>query len=99
MTAGAQALLIQAVACILVMGTVPDGGYMLNGLVVSCFLFWVTFLLLFWAHRCLVTRFDLFFLRWGSVPFVLVGTPLLAPLVASIWQSTLGRFLREVPAP
>lgn len=84
MAAHAQALLIQAVAFIAIISTIPDGGRVLTGLVVSCLLFWVTFFLLYLSHRCHATRFDLLFLRWGSVPFVLVGSPLLRPLMEPI---------------
>ena len=88
MAAHTQALLIQAVAFFLA-NMIMDGHRMLNGVVVSCLLFWVAFFLLFLRHHCHVTRFDLFFLRWGSLPFVLVGTPILAPLVESILHRIL----------
>ena len=88
MAAHTQALLIQAVAFILAC-MIMDGGRILHGLVVSCLFFWVTFFLLFSWHRCNVTRFDLLFLRWGCVPFVFVGTPILAPIVESILDGIL----------
>jgi hypothetical protein len=89
MSAHTQALLIQAVAFFLA-NMIMDGGRILHGVVVSCLLFWVSFFLLVLWHRSHVSRFDLLFLRWSSLPFVLVGTPILAPLV----ESTLNRIMR-----
>ena len=88
MTARAQALLIQAVALFLAAGLTLDGGNTLNAVAVSCALFWVTFLLLSLSHRFHLTRFRRLFLRWGLLAFVLVGTPLLRPVVER-WASLL----------
>lgn len=83
MAARTQALLIQAVA-LFVANFNADGGHLLAAVVASCSLFWVTFFLLFLSHRCHVTRFDLFFLRWGTIPFVLVGAPIIEPFSGRI---------------
>jgi predicted Na+-dependent transporter len=90
MPAYTQALLIQAVAFILSC-TIMDGGRILNGVVASCLLFWITFFL---VHRWRATRFDARFLRWGSVLFVLAGAFILTPIVDSILQSTLHPILQ-----
>jgi len=92
MTAHAQAVLIQAVAFVFVLGTVPDGGRMRNGLIAGCLLFWITYYLL---QLCHLTRFEQFFLRWGSVPFVLLGVLVLAPMVESFLQSTVYPTMRQ----
>ena len=80
MTARAQALLIPAVA-LLAAGLILDGGNTLNAVAVSCVLFWVTFFFLSLSHRFHLTRFRLLFLRWGLLAFVLIGTPLLRPVM------------------
>jgi hypothetical protein len=88
MTAHVQAVLTQAAAFILA-STIVDGGRTQNGVLAGCLMFWITFFFLFFWHRCHVTRFDLFFLRWGSVPFLLVGTLMFWPLVESSLQPML----------
>jgi hypothetical protein len=88
MTAHAQALLIQTAAFVL--ASIIDVGWDIQmGVWVSCLLFWVAFFLLYLSHRCHVTRLDLFFLRLGSVPFLLFGTLILWPLVESTLLVTL----------
>jgi hypothetical protein len=88
MTARAQALLIQAVALLLPLSLILDGERTLNAVAVSCVLFWFTFFFLSLSHRFHLTRFDLLFLRWGLLAFVLIGTPLLRPAVER-WMSLL----------
>jgi hypothetical protein len=85
MSAHAQAMLTQAVACFLAC-ELRDGGRVFDGLVASCVLFWVTFFLLLLFQRGHLTRLNRFFLRWGSLPFVFIGTPILTPLVESAVQ-------------
>jgi hypothetical protein len=88
MTAHAQALLIQAIALFLA-NTVPDGGRLLNGCLLSCVLFWLSVTLLFWWHQGQVTRFDWVFLRWGSLVFLTVGAMVLAPLFEALMKWVL----------
>ena len=88
MSAHAQALLIQLVAFILA-NTILDGGRILNAVLVSCLLFWGTAGVLFLYRRGSFSALDRVFLRWGSLPFLLIGTPLLMPVVESFLRLIL----------
>jgi hypothetical protein len=86
MAAHTQALTVQVAAFLFLSGLL-DMGRTDYGLLAACLLFWATFFLLFLCHRGHVTKFDLFFLRWGSLPFVLVGLLILPRYVKSCMQA------------
>src|SRR4051812_35868848 len=75
---GTHASVIQLLALLLT-GTVMDGGATQNACTLASFLFWICAVSLLLWHRA--SRADLLFFRWGLLAFVLIGTPLLRPVV------------------
>jgi hypothetical protein len=65
----------------LITATTLDGGTTQNACALASLLFWTCSASLLWWHDGRASRLDLFFLRWGLLAFVLIGTPLLRPAV------------------
>src|SRR5262249_39853753 len=84
---GTHASVIQLLA-LFIRGTTLDGGITQGACTLASLLFWTCSASLFWLHEGRPSRFDLFFLRWGLLVFVLIGTPLLRPVVEQ-WESLL----------
>src|SRR5262245_62548060 len=86
---GTHASLIQLLA-LFIAGSSPDGGTTLDACALASLLFWTcSASILFW-HRCRGSRMALLSLRWGLLAFVLIGTPLLRPVVEqSAWLALL----------
>ena len=76
---GTHASVIQLLA--LFMSASPDAGINQGACTLASLLFWTCSASLLWWHGGRVSRMDLFFLRWGLLAFVLIGTPLLRPVV------------------
>jgi hypothetical protein len=79
---GAHASVIQFLAWF-IYGSVPDGGITSKAVMLASLLFWTCAASLLWWHDGRASRVDLFFLRWGLLAFVLIGTPQLRPVVQS----------------
>src|SRR5437867_3331810 len=77
---GPHASLIQLLALFMTC-TIIDGGITQGACTLASLLFWTCSVSLLWWHDGLVSRMELFFLRWGLLAFVLIGTPLLWPVV------------------
>jgi hypothetical protein len=77
---GIHASVIQLLAW-LTTGTVLDGGISQGAFTLASLLFWTCSGSLLWSHEGRASRVELFFLRWGLLAFVLIGTPLLRPVV------------------
>jgi hypothetical protein len=58
-----------------------DGGITQGAFTLASLLIWSCSASLWWWHEGHASRVDLFFLRWGLLAFVLIGTPLLRPVV------------------
>jgi hypothetical protein len=58
-----------------------DGGTTLNACALASLLYWACSVSLLCWRRDRASRLDLLFFRWGLVAFVLIGTPLLRPVV------------------
>src|SRR5437879_306103 len=82
---GIHASVIQLLALFLA-GLSLDGGITEGACTLASLQFWTCSASLLWWHDGRASRTDLFFLRWGLLAFVLVGTPLLRP--AFRWQAT-----------
>lgn len=91
---GTQASLIQLLT-LFIGGSSLDAGITQNACIVACLLFWTCAIILLWWHEDRISLVDLFFLRWGLLPFSLIGTPLLRPIVAE-WEWWLEWWLRPV---
>ena len=81
---GTHASVIQLLA-LLIANTGLDGGTTLYACALASLLFWTCALPLLRWHRGRASRAGLLFLRWGLLPFVLIGTPLLWPVVSQ-WE-------------
>src|SRR3954468_4260199 len=81
---GAHASAIQLLTW-LIAGTALDGGITEGGWTLASLLFWTCAASLLWWRQGCPSRVDLVFLRWGLLAFVLIGTPLLRPLVGR-WE-------------
>src|SRR5262249_52735396 len=71
-----------------VAATSLDGGITEGACALASLLFWTCAASLLWWHEGRASRVDLIFLRWGLLAFVLIGTPLLRPVVEQ-WESLL----------
>lgn len=77
---GAHASVIQLLA--LFAGLISlDGGATEEACTLASLLFWACSVSLLLWHRGRASPLDLLFFRWGLLAFVLVGTPLLRPVV------------------
>jgi hypothetical protein len=77
---GTHASVIQLLA-LFITGASPDAGVATGACTLASLLFWTCSASLLWWHQSRALRIDLFFLRWGLLAFVLIGTPLLRPVV------------------
>jgi hypothetical protein len=77
---GVHASIIQLVAFFTI-GSSPDGGTTQMATTLASLLFWTCSALLLAWHRGRISGLELFFFRWGLLLFVLIGTPLLRPIV------------------
>ena len=77
---GTHASVIQLLAW-LTIGAALDGGITEGAFALASLLFWAFSATLLWWHEGRVARVELVFLRWGLLAFVLIGTPLLWPIV------------------
>jgi len=77
---GTHASVIQLVA-LFITGLSVDGETTLSACALASLLFWTSAVSLLLWHRGRASRMDLFFLRWGLLAFVLIGTPLVRPVV------------------
>jgi hypothetical protein len=78
---GPHASLIQLLALFLA-NTGMDCGKMEEACTLASLLFWTCAGSLLWWRDDRVSPRELLFLRWGLLPFVLIGTPLFMPVVA-----------------
>lgn len=83
---GIHASIIQLVAWLLT-SAMLDGGRTQGAFALASLFFWICAASLLWWRQNQTSRFDQFFLRWGLLAFVLVGTPLFRPIVE--WRSWL----------
>jgi hypothetical protein len=74
------AFVIQVLALVMA-STAQDGGATQNACTLASLLFWSCSASLVLWHRGRVSRTDVLFLRWGLLAFVLIGTPVLRPVV------------------
>src|SRR5262249_4670640 len=77
---GTHASVIQLLA-LFITSTSLDGGITQGAGTLASLLFWICSASLLWWHEGRASRVELFFLRWGLLAFVLIGTPLLRPVV------------------
>src|ERR1700693_1742871 len=77
---GTHASVIQLLALFISSGLM-DRGTTLNACTLASLLFWTCSVSVLSWHRGRVSRMGLLFLRWGLLAFVLVGTPLLRPVL------------------
>ena len=81
---GAHASVIQLLASFII-GSALDGGSTQNAGTLASLLFWTCAASLLAWRRDRASGIDLFFLRWGLMAFVLIGTPLFRPVVQE-WE-------------
>jgi hypothetical protein len=81
---GAHASVIQLLA-LFITGTSLDGGATLNSCALASLLFWTCAISLLSWDGGRTSHVKLFFLRWGLLAFVLIGTPLFRPVVQE-WE-------------
>jgi hypothetical protein len=82
---GAHASAIQLLA-LFIAGVSLDGGTTLNACALASLLFWTCSVSLLLWHDGRASRLYLVVFRWGLLAFVLIGTPLLRPVVEqSAW--------------
>src|SRR5262245_5869333 len=84
---GTHASVIQLLAWFTI-DTAPDGGTTEGAFTLASLLFWTCSALLLWWREGRPSCIDLFFLRWGLLAFVLIGTALLRPVVIP-WEHLL----------
>jgi hypothetical protein len=84
---GTHASVIQLLSWVIV-GTSLDGGITEGAWTLASLLFWASAAAALWRCEGRPSRIDLFFLRWGLLAVVLIGTPLLRPVVAR-WEALL----------
>jgi hypothetical protein len=77
---GTHASAIQLLASFIASSTL-DGGITDGACTLASLLFWASSASLLWWHEGRTSRLELFFLRWGLLAFVLIGTPLLRAVV------------------
>ena len=77
---GTHASVIQLLA-LFVTGTSRNGGTTLNACTLASLLFWTCSVSLLLWHGGPASHVERFFFRWGLLAFVLIGTPLLWPIV------------------
>jgi hypothetical protein len=65
----------------LIIGSALDGGATQSAFTLASLLFWACASTLLAWRRDRASGIDLLFLRWGLLSFVLIGTPLLRPVV------------------
>jgi hypothetical protein len=76
---GIHASVIQLLA-LLSTGAIIDRHITEGALTLASLLFWACSASLLWWRDGRPSVVDLFFLRWGLLPFALIGTPLLRPI-------------------
>jgi hypothetical protein len=77
---GTHASVIQLLALFMA-STLLDRGITQGACTLASLLFWTCSTLLLWWHDGRASRLEVFFLRWGLLAFLLLGTPLLLPVV------------------
>jgi hypothetical protein len=78
---GTHASVIQLLALLITGGTFADADKTLNACTLASLLFWTCSISILLWHRPRPSRMDLLFFHWGLLAFVLIGTPLLRPVV------------------
>lgn len=89
------AILTQIFAMVVVLGTVTDGGESHTAGFLASLPFWACAIpLLVWRRGC-ASRLELFFVHWGLVAFLALGTPVLLPIV----KTEVPPKLRDIGCP